>query len=253
MYISIIIPSFKRSNLLKWNLISLAKQQIPFDHEVIVLNDGIKDETSTLCWQYRESLNLHYIFTGHRNDNGLIWRIPGYAINIGVKRSIGDVILLCCAEMFHINDSIKAIVDVYTQPNSDKIISIPHAKDDNGSFLRLIEKSNGSYTLDDYYNQPNLDNVKFPFFMAFKKKEFVDIGGYDEDFIGTDFDDSDFVRRLLQNGCDYKVSDAQVIHLWHARLPMSADRKVRYDYNKRLFDERAGIIIRNEEREWGVL
>ena len=89
--------------------------------------------------------------------------------------------------------------------------------------------------------------------MSMRKKDFVDIGGYDEDFIGTDFDDTDFVRRLVQNGCEYVTTEAKVVHLWHARLPMSPERKPRYDYNKRLYEERENKIIRNVGREWGVL
>lgn len=254
MKVSIIIPSFKRYHLLKWNLFSLAKQNIPFDFEIILLNDGIPDETEQLYSHYKEKLNIKYFFTGQRNVEGQwFWRIPGFAINIGVKKSEADIILLCCAEMFHVNDTVRLMVDAYNVSNSDKIIAMPKGKDDNGSFLRHIEITNGDFNIYEYNKQPKLDNVQFPFLLAMKKKQFMDIGGYDEDFVGTDFDDTDFVERLVKNGCHYVETDAQTIHLYHHRLPMSPERIPKYQYNNKLYLERKDIIIRNVGKEWGDL
>ena len=254
MKVSIIVPSFKRANLLRWNLLSLSRQTIPFDFETIILNDGTSDETEELCSKYKDKLNIKYIFTGQRNMSGnFVWRIPGFAINIGVKQSEGDVIVLCCAEMFHVNDTIRRITEVFNSSDIDKTIVIPLAKDDNSRFLNRLIVHYGEYSMDDYNTQPNLDNVRFPFFMAMKKKDYMDIGGYDEDFTGTDFDDADLVHRLVQNGCQYLETEARVVHLWHERLSMSPERRVRYEYNKRLYKEREDIIVRNVGREWGVL
>ena len=254
MEISIIIPSFLRSELLKLNLLALSNQYIPYKFETIILNDGLQDDTHSVCEPYIDKLNLKYIFSGKRNlDGKLIWRTPGFAINIGVKQSFGNVIVLCCAEIFHVNNSVQLLTNVYETNRSDKIVAIPKAKDDNGRFLKHLMETGGDYNIEEYNKQPPLDNVKFPFFVAMKKKEFVDIGGYDEDFIGTDFDDTDFVRRLIQNGCSYAETDAKIIHLWHPRLPMTHDRKIRYDYNKKLYSERENIIIRNVGKDWGVL
>lgn len=254
MKVSIIIPSYKRYNLLKWDLLSLSKQEIPFDFETVILNDGILDETEQLCLQYKDKLNIKYFFTGQRNIGGqLIWRIPGFAINIGVKKSEGDVILICCAEMFHVNNTIKLIADVYDSPNSDKILAIPKAKDDNGRFLQHLEITNGNFSIGEYNCQPPLLNVKFPFFMAMKKKEFVDIGGYDEDFTGMDYDDNDLVERLVGNGCSYTETEALAIHLWHQRRSCAQETMIKVKHNEDLYLNRKGIIIRNVEKEWGVL
>ena len=46
--VSILITSYQRSHLLKWNLYSLLRQDIPFPFEVIVLNDGLPDDTENL-------------------------------------------------------------------------------------------------------------------------------------------------------------------------------------------------------------
>lgn len=234
-------------------MFSLSRQNIPFDFETIILNDGVLDKTEQLCLQYKEKLNIKYFFTGQRNiGKELIWRIPGFAINIGVKKSIGDIILLCCAEMFHINDVVKLIIEVYNSLDSDKIIAIPKAKDDDGKFLHHLE-SDRKFNINEYYNQPPLLNVKFPFLMAMKKKEFMGIGGYDEDFIGIEYDDNDFVERLLENGCHYVETEALAIHLWHQRRSSAQETMIRIEQNKKLYLQRKGIIVRNVGKDWGLL
>ncbi len=254
MKVSIIIPSYKRCHLLKWGLSSLAKQDFPFELETILLNDGIHDETEQLGNQFKEKLNIKYIFTGGRNTNGkMIWRVPGYSLNIGVKHSEGDIIVLCCAEIFHLNNTVGLLTSLFKIPETDKVLAIPKTKDDNGQFLRYLDTHDGAFDVSLYHNQPPLINVKFPFFLAMKKKEFIAIGGYDEDFTGTDYDDEDLVTRLVDNGCYHVETDALAIHLWHSRLAMTNERIPRFEHNKKLFEQRRGIILRNEGREWGTL
>lgn len=254
MKVSIIIPSYKRCHLLKWGLWSLAKQEFPFEFETILLNDGIMDGTEGLSNQYKDKLNIKYIFTGQRNlDNKILWRVPGFALNIGVRNSKGDIIIFCCAEIFHLNNTIELITSIYNSTDTDKVLAMPKAKDDNGSFLKHIENSNGSFDVKIYDMQPPLINVKFPFFLAMKRKEFMDIGGYDEDFTGTDYDDADLVTRLIANGCTHVETEAMAIHLWHPRLAMTQERIPRFNYNKKLYEDKRGIIVRNVNREWGIM
>ncbi len=254
MKISIIIPSFQRAHLLKWNLLSLSKQRFPFDFETIVLNDGLPDETENLCKQYKDVLNIKYLFTGYRNTpDKMIWRVPGFAINIAVNKCDGDVIVICCAEIFHMNNSIELLTFSYNYHNTDKVLSVPKAKDDNGQFLKYLEQFNGQPNDVEYRKQMDLINVKFPFFLAMTKKVFMEIGGYDEDFTGTDYDDSDLMGRLENYGCTYSETEASVIHLWHPRLVMSGDRIPRFEHNKKLYEDRLGIIHRNVGKKWGCL
>ena len=254
MKVSIVIPSYKRCHLLRWGLSSLAKQTFPFELETILLNDGIHDETEQLATQFKDKLNIKYLFTGQRNlADQMIWRVPGYALNIGVKQATGDIIVFCCAEIFHLNNTIELLTSIYMEDGSDKVLAMPKAKDDNSSFLNHLEKTNGVIDMSLYNAQSPLINVKFPFFLAMKKQEFVDIGGYDEDFTGTDYDDEDLVMRLLNNDCHHVETEALAIHLWHPRLVMTRERIPRFEHNKRLFEQRRGIINRNVGREWGVL
>jgi len=142
---SLIITSFRRPHLLQWGLYSLAQQAVPAGFEIIVLNDGLHDETENICKEYQRQLNLTYVFTGERNLSGENkWRVPGFAINIGAQLSRGEILIISCAEMFHLNDCVLQL----TLPllNNSKLLGIPVARDDHdGSFLNQLVSSGGSY------------------------------------------------------------------------------------------------------------
>jgi glycosyltransferase involved in cell wall biosynthesis len=246
--VSIIIASFQRAHLLKWNLFSLARQEIPFEFETIVLNDGIHDETETICSEYKEKLNLKYLFTGSRNQNGqIIWRVPGFSYNTGVKRSSGEILVLSCAEMFHFNDTVAKLTIPLLE--NRKRIGIPIGKDDAWtqlSFLQAVIDHNGNVPTELFEQCPNL-NVQLPFLISVSRAEFMTIGGYDEDFIGKGFEDADLVERLQLNGCSYYQTDAKTVHLNHG-FHKEADI-----FNSDLYYARKCKIIRNENREWGKL
>jgi len=252
--VSIIITTYQRAHLLKWGLHSLSLQTMPFEFETIVVNDGLEDETEEICMEFKEKLNLKYIFTGQRNLKGHpVWRIPGFAINIGVKQSSGDILVMCCAEMLHVNDTIARL----TKPLLDnpKVLSIPVGKDDrDGNILESITKNNGVFEPHVFNNCADL-YTKMPFLMALHRSQFMEIGGYDEDLVGIAYDDRDLMDRLLANGCEYCLTDAVTIHLYHPRAEgyYEGAGPTEWDYNKNIYFSRIGKIVRNEGKEWGVL
>ena len=262
--ISIVIPSFNRANLLKYGLLSLSQQIIPFNFETIILNDGLSnDGTEEVCNQYKDKLNLHYIYTGQRNSPGNIkWRVPGYAFNIGIKQAKGNIIIITQPEIFHFrNDNVLRLLNIYDinskKLKNKKFISYPSImKDDipNG-FLDDLKKNNEILTksVEDYNKLGNL-KAQYLFFMAFHKSEFMDIGGFDEDFIGNCWDDEDMIHRFILNGCSFIKRDVKVIHLYHPRHNYKSEEIMKWwHYNKKLYNERYTIAIRNQDKEWGQL
>lgn len=248
---SIIITTFQRPHLLKWGLYSLAKQAMPVDFETIVLNDGIHDETEAICREYEQKLNLRYFFTGQRHTfNQIKWRVPGFAINIGARLARGKILILSCAEMFHLNDCIAQLT--YPLLRNPKLLGIPIARDDHdGSFLKSLNENYAAYDHNAFYNDyPGL-NTSLPFLTSISREEFHAIGGYDEDFIGIGYDDNDLMLRLLKNGCQYYQTAAETIHLYHERIWFAMENSAETIYNRNLFYERQNQIIRNRNHEWG--
>ncbi len=250
--ISILITAFQRAHLLQWNLSSLARQKIPVDYEILVLNDGLPDETEILCQQYKKVLNVRYIFTGQRNLNGgMIYRVPGFALNIGAKLSTGDVIVVSCAEMFHLNDSITQLYKPLLV--NSKLLSTAIGMDDHdSSFLDYLTTHNGEFDPGAYHKNYPVLRTKLPFLMAISRREFFAVGGYDEDFIGFAYDDDDFVSRLVKNGCTYCLTQAKTIHLYHPRHDNDHTQSPEYLYNRHLYLSK-NTIIRNQDKDWGII
>ncbi len=249
---SLLVTTYKRPHLLKWGLESLSKQNPDFEWEVLVLNDGLPDETEELCQGYAEKgLPVRYIFTGQRHLEGAEkWRVPGFALNIGAKLSQAPVIILSCAEMYHLDsDSIEKLTEPVLE-NSLRL-AIPKGKDDTETFLRDLESAQDNASLEIYDRLPDL-NVRLPFVMGVSRKRFVDIGGYDEDFTGIAFDDDDIVGRLCEDGCHYRQVAARVVHLFHPRGGKAGhDYTTKWVQNRDLYHARQGVVYRNLGREWG--
>ncbi len=217
--LSLIIPSYHRSELLDFGLKSLTVQLFPISYEIIILNDGIMDDTEKICNKYKKQLNIKYVFTGQRNLDTLKWRVPGAVFNEGIKLAQGEFIILSCPEIFHLdirnlNFLIAPLI------NNSKLLTIPYGKNDKETTFLNYLKNNGdkkiNYNL--YNGLKDTLNTKLPFCMGMKKEEFNAIGGYDPAYFeGYCFDDDDFISRLLKNGCNHYQTEAKIIHLYHSR------------------------------------
>jgi glycosyltransferase involved in cell wall biosynthesis len=236
---TIVMTTFDRDCLLQLGLESIRRWNP--NVEILVVNDGVPGNVENICRLF----NAIHLFTGYRNKEKMHWRVPGYALNIGVKKAKGDIIFLTCAEMWHVTDCVNPMAEAVEKDLY--ALAIPEGKDD----------------MDNRY-LPNLDNeekyaecvplkTELPFLMAMYRDRFVEIGGYDEDFVGQSFDDDDLVERLQANGCHYQKVDARCVHLYHPRYCHDKRTMGRWAINKKLYEQRKGQIVRNVNREWGVL
>ncbi len=160
--------------------------------------------------------------------------------------------IISCAEMFHLNDSVAQLISPLMF--NPKLLGIPVARDDqDGTFLNNLIASNGEFDWNMFYNYyPELNN-RLPFFLALSRNEFFVIGGYDEDFSGIGYDDNDLMSRLLNNGCQYYQTAAATIHLYHERIWFDKIDSPEVIYNRTLFCQRQGQVVRNQGREWGQM
>ena len=261
MKVSLVMGSWKRSELLNLGLWSLTQQKIKYDLEIIVCNDYLPDNTETVCRKYKNKLNIKYLFTGKRNLNGIKWRSAGFALNIGVKQSTGDILILSCPEIVHLNNTINLIVEPLI--SNKNIMSIGEAVffDDTGNTIKFLEENNTlnlPITLKTEIQQdPECKMaVQMPYLMGIYKQEYLDVNGYDEENIkGYAGEDNDFVGRLKLKGLKYIKTKAEIVHLYHGSR---CDSRVHWDnpkwvYNYNLFKTRKNIIIRNKDKEWGIL
>jgi len=262
MKVSLILPSYRRPELLDLGLLSIASQRSIHDLEVIVVNDGIRDNTSNIAKQYLPNLNIRYIFSGYRNlGKEPKFRSPSVAMNIGIKKARGDIVIFSCPEMFHLNNVIDLLVTPLIE-DKNYLASPKHIYFDNNDDVRKYISEARTLKWGDSVLKTLESGTKrteyasrLPFCMAMWKSKIVEIGGYDEEFSGWACDDDDIVERLILNGMKYKYTEGKIIHLYHKK---QYNRKTKnqdkdYLYNLKLFKERKGIIVRNKNKEWGVL
>jgi len=259
MKVSLVMASFNRTNLLDLGLWSISIQDIHHNLEIIVLNDGIIDNTENICKKY-SNLNIRYIFTGTRNLNEVEkFRSPSFALNIGIKQSKGDIIIISSPEIFHLNNSIDKLINPFE--NDENILTTPEylGFDNDGIVLNYLSKNLTLNLPENIVSSIEINTVvckyrsTLPFCMGIYKQNLIDIGGYDEDFTGWAGDDDDLMGRLLLKGLKYQYCSAKVIHLYHPKA-YNVEQKyndVGYLHNLKLFQDRKGIIIRNQNRVWG--
>jgi|GEM_PF-4296160 len=255
MRASVLIPTFERNSVLKLNLESLARQK-PSDIEVFVLDDRFDEDEVCLelVEQFSKELDIHYIHTGQTKTNNY-WRIPGFPLNIGAKQAKGEQLIVCCAEMLHVNDTLTKLIEPLEE--HPQRLTIPQGKREEKSEVRKqISRLGRPLNDEEFWRIPQNLNVRYPFLMGINKGIFMDIGGYDEDFTGITADDDDLIGRLRHAGCVHYQTEAKAIHLHHSTIRkgdgLQQNVPARIDYNRKLWMHRMGKIVRNEDREWGI-
>lgn len=266
---SILIATHRRNHLLKWNLTSLVEQNN--DVEVIVLDDFYQpdEECKALVNKFSAKLNIRYVHSGKTKNGQNIWRVPGFAYNIGAKLATSDILIIGCGEMYHVGNTTKFIIDKVT---SDRFLqcTVSGVDDKRGVFLQTLE-SGGKITSEMCKNfRGSALYVHLPFFLGVSKDKFFDIGGYDESFTGIAYEDNDMISRLIRHGVKpshtpelaptkYKAqiqipNDLYIIHLHSAHISGKFQPE-RHTINRlrKQHNEANNIIVANVGKEWGKL
>jgi len=107
---SVIIPTYNRSNLLRMTLNSILKQNIDLSSfEIIVCDDGSKDDTKELIKEYYSKINIKYFY---QEDIGFN---VAQARNMGISNAEGEVCIFIdsgiIVDMNFIENHIKAHKD----------------------------------------------------------------------------------------------------------------------------------------------
>lgn len=231
--ISILLTTYNRQDDCIRCLDKLQQQKTK--HIEIILLDDYHLEDHVLHG-YCTGKGIKYIHTGKQKNGKVHWRVPGFAYNIGARAATAEYLVIGGAEMYHMS---------------------------NDTFLNMWDRLGASHPV--VYDEPlrpgdyttyDVLNGKLPFCFGLEKSVYDYIGGYDEDFTGYCFDDNDFSDRV-EEVCGISEIDAEIVHLYNPRGAKNrGDKRINNDtwnYNRALYLSRKGIIIRNEDRSWGVL
>lgn len=270
MKVSIVLTTYNRSNFLYHALGSISRQDLSgLDLEVLVINDGLHDESESVCLHsdVAQGLNVRYIHSGKRH--GLYWRCMGYAANVGIRQAYGDVVVLTNSDIYHIGDTIRAVVEgceqepmalsTVHQVYDDPGLLIDHLRDNE----KLEEGSREAIpeVLEQVRRAPRPAgfwpcNPDVPFCLAVRREHLMRVGGYDEQMIGSASEDCDLLDRLKAIGCRYRYAQpgVEAIHLYHGRRSIKElEALPGFWHNLNLRRKRKTGAKRNVGRVWGRL
>jgi glycosyltransferase involved in cell wall biosynthesis len=103
--LSVIIPTFNRSETLKKTLASLVDQTLlPDQYELIIVNDGSVDDTKDIVSDFRKpGMNIIYLEQGNRG--------PAVARNVAIKQARGSFILFTGDDIIASRGLLRAHLD----------------------------------------------------------------------------------------------------------------------------------------------
>ena len=229
--VSIVITTYNRAKQLEATLNSIENQPYK-DYEVIVIDDGMDAATPALC----KAHGVDYVHVGRSG----VYRNPAQPINIGLRRAVGDIVILQNAECKH------------SDPNTiERLIS--QVTDNNAVFSLVMDLLEDGRESGIYYCGKLAQRPLF-FCGAMKRSWFVRLRGMDEDYPCGGYDDNDFADRLKREGVNIVFSDIVVHHQWHHRPPYSTEAALQV-YREKSAAMVSGKIttVRNLGREWGAL
>ncbi|EKD94549.1 MAG: glycosyl transferase family protein [uncultured bacterium] len=207
MRVSIIIPNFNGKDLLEKNLPSVIKaQENPKNNifEIIIVDNGSKDESVNYLNQ-----NFKDKFKLIRNT---VNRGFSSAINIGVKSSKGDFILLLNNDVMPEVDFLESIEEIFAD---QKVFGVSLHEKNHGPSRASFQ--NG--IIDIGFTKPESKNKELTFYVSgaagiFRKSIWQELGGMDEKLLSPFYwEDIDLCFRASKRGyTNIWFPDGHVVH-----------------------------------------
>lgn len=247
--LSIVIPTYDRKRILSITLACLCHQNTEYPFEVIVADDGSKEELAPIVRMYENQLDIKYV---RQKDYG--YQLCAVR-NLGLRTAKYEFVSILDCDMAPGRDWVQSYMDEllicddiamigprkYIDTND---ISPEHVLSD-GEFIENLPEirtnNNASDSnKDDISVDWRLEHFKetedlrlcdsaFRFFsggnVAFSKKWLRKIGFFDEDFKHWGGEDNEFGYRLFRAGCFFKaVHGAMAFHQEPPGLENETDR-----------------------------
>ena len=131
MDVSIIVPVYNAEKTIERCLDSILKQITTFKYEIIVIDDGSKDNSLKKLEEYKRFVKII------KETNGG----PGKARNIGIKEAKSDFLLFVDSDDYVANNFVDTFLKVQKKTNADMVIC-NFIRDIKGT---LVKENKGEY------------------------------------------------------------------------------------------------------------
>lgn len=233
--VSIIIPTYNRSDLLEATLQSIAAQDLKgLSVEVVVVDDGSTDNTRQIVEHYKQDiLNMKYLYNAHDGYRVALVR------NIGIKHSSGQIICFVDSGMILCRDYVWQHEQSHGNSDNTAVIGsiYGYAAQGDSLFGELIDLSKIDKTFASIearveysdvrmesfrYHSYQISDLRAPytFFwtgnVSVGRKQLLEVGCFDENYTRWGVEDIDLGYRLFLNGTVFSLNlNAKSIHIPH--------------------------------------
>lgn len=196
--VSIIIATYNKAYALWRVLDSIRRQDVPFEYEICVTDDGSTDDTKEVC----EFYEAEYAYLDRPYPCG-----PAAAKNSAYKRARGQILLLQNDDVVHITPRCIELLCDLKDKRRYNVAQYVYGLEPDDTLTRHSQK----------IQRP--DQVPMLYFAAIAKKHIYAIGGDDEDFTMLNYDDNWTIARLVK-GRGLRLAFIEGVvgnHIWHPR------------------------------------
>lgn len=271
--LSIVIPTYNRAKILAITLACLCNQKTIYDYEVIVADDGSKENIEEIVREFESLLNIKYV---RQKDYG--YQLCAVR-NLGLRAAkYNYVAILDCdmapnplwvqsyMELLAVDDNVALIgprkyIDTskhtYLDFLSQKslINEIPEIITNNQVAGKVEQNKSVDWRIEHFKNTDNLRlcNTPFRFFsggnVAFAKKWFFRAGWFDEEFTHWGGEDNEFGYRLYREGCYFRsVEGAMAYHQEPPGKENETDRAAGKNITVQLLQQKVPYFYRKKEK-----
>jgi glycosyltransferase involved in cell wall biosynthesis len=238
MDIAVIVSTFERPEHLRRCIASLAAQEgVDGRFEVVVTDDGSRDETLPMLMDLIRSVDFPLTFTTHGHDGFRLARCR----NEGVAASHAPYLLFTDGDCVLPRDHLRLHLAVrrrgrvvggdcvrLDEPTSERIDEVTIL---NGGHERLVPRSERRRMRHKGIRAKAYEWLRMPMRprlsgnnIALWRDDYEAINGFDEQFVGWGHEDRDLQHRLERIGLRVTsiLLETFPIHLWHPPAPSFA-------------------------------
>jgi glycosyltransferase involved in cell wall biosynthesis len=200
--LSVIIPAYNASKRISFCVESLLTQKTSRKYEVIVVDDGSTDGIDKVLSRYPVVRLLKQKNSG-----------PGTARNLGVKEAQGKIVLFTDDDCIAEEDWIDRMAEAF---DDREVVGV------KGTYLTRQEEPVARFVQIEYEEKYDVlskhKSIDFidTYSAGFRRKTFLEAGGYHRRFRTASVEDQEFSFRLARRG--YKMLFVPEAKVWHSHV-----------------------------------
>ena len=190
--ISVIIPNYNGKKLLKKNLSSVIKN-CP-NCQVIVIDDASTDDSVNFIHRNFKKIKIIEL----KKNRGF-----AYAANLGVRQATGDFVVLLNSDVSPKNNFLKPALDHF---KNRKVFAVALADHSHENGKIMIRGRGGAIFIKGFVNHFALPSKSAETLWVsggsglFDKRKFLELGGFDTNFVPFYWEDIDLSFRAWRSG-----------------------------------------------------